>query len=89
MPALYIVPKGPVLGAVCVLHGSGCDKTYYGWRMADALATRGMAALLVDLDGHGESPRIQRFPQYAGGCDRGGGAAARAARALPGWWALA
>jgi pimeloyl-ACP methyl ester carboxylesterase len=62
MPALYIVPKGPVLGAVCVLHGSGCDKTYYAWRMADALATRGMAALLVDLDGHGDSPRIQRFP---------------------------
>ncbi len=62
MPALLITPHGTVHGAVCVLHGSGCDKTYYAWRMADTFVTRGMAVLLVDLDGHGESPRIQRFP---------------------------
>jgi pimeloyl-ACP methyl ester carboxylesterase len=63
MPALYIVPRGETIGAALVLHGSGCDKTYYAWRMADALIQRGIAALLVDLDGHGESPRIQRYPQ--------------------------
>jgi pimeloyl-ACP methyl ester carboxylesterase len=62
MPALLIIPHGEVQGAVCVLHGSGCDKTYYAWRIADALVQHGMAALLVDLDGHGENPRIQRFP---------------------------
>jgi pimeloyl-ACP methyl ester carboxylesterase len=63
MPALLITPHGQVHGAVCVLHGSGCDKTYYAWRIADAFATRGITTLLVDLDGHGESPRIQRHPQ--------------------------
>jgi pimeloyl-ACP methyl ester carboxylesterase len=66
MPALYITPRGAERtadAAVCVLHGSGCDKTYYAWRMADAIVARGMAALLVDLDGHGESPRLQCFPE--------------------------
>lgn len=62
MPALYIVPKQAAIGAVVVLHGSGCDKTYYAWRLADAFIAHGMATLLVDLDGHGESPRIQRYP---------------------------
>jgi pimeloyl-ACP methyl ester carboxylesterase len=62
MPALYLVPHGAVVGAVVILHGSGCDKTYYAWRLADTFVSRGIAALLVDLDGHGESPRIQRFP---------------------------
>ncbi len=62
MPALYIVPHGQIIGAVVVLHGSGCDKTYYAWRLAETFVSRGIATLLVDLDGHGESPRIQRFP---------------------------
>jgi pimeloyl-ACP methyl ester carboxylesterase len=66
LPALYIVPHGGARAAVCILHGSGCDKTYYAWRLADALVSRGMAALFVDLDGHGESPRLQRFPETLG-----------------------
>jgi pimeloyl-ACP methyl ester carboxylesterase len=61
-PALYLVPRGMPVGAVAVLHGSGCDKTYYAWRLADAFVSRGIATLLIDLDGHGESPRIQSFP---------------------------
>ncbi len=63
MPGLYIVPKNGARHAICVLHGSGCDKTYYAWRLADALIARGMAVLLVDLDGHGESRRLQRWPE--------------------------
>lgn len=62
VPALHIVPRGGARAAVCVAHGSGCDKTFYAWRLADALVGRGMAALLIDLDGHGESPRPQAFP---------------------------
>jgi pimeloyl-ACP methyl ester carboxylesterase len=71
MPALHITPHAPGAMAVCVLHGSGCDKTYYAWRMADAFVSRGIAVLLVDLDGHGESPRIQQFPDMLDNAVRG------------------
>lgn len=63
MPALYVVPRSGAQAAVAVLHGSGCDKTYFAWRLTNALLQQGMAVLLVDLDGHGENPRLQRYPQ--------------------------
>ena len=63
LPALYIVPHGSVRGAVAVLHGSGCHKTYYAWLHTDALLAAGCAVLLIDLDGHGENPRVQQYPQ--------------------------
>ena len=63
VPALHIAPAGGAAAAVCVLHGSGCHKTYFAWRLTAALVRRGLAVLLVDLDGHGDSPRPQRFPQ--------------------------
>jgi alpha-beta hydrolase superfamily lysophospholipase len=63
VPALHIVPAGGARVAVCVAHGSGCDKTFYAWRLVEALTGQGMAVLLVDLDGHGESPRPQAFPE--------------------------
>jgi pimeloyl-ACP methyl ester carboxylesterase len=62
VPALYVTPSDGAKGAVCVLHGSGCEKTYFAWRLTDALLARGLAVLLVDLDGHGESLRPQRHP---------------------------
>lgn len=63
LPALHIVPLGGAQKAVCVLHGSGCNKVYYAWRLVDTLLNAGCAVLLIDLDGHGENPRPQRFPQ--------------------------
>lgn len=63
VPALHIVPTGGSTAAVCVAHGSGCDKTFYAWRLVEELTGRGLAVLLVDLDGHGESPRPQSFPE--------------------------
>lgn len=63
VPALHIVPLGGARTAIIVTHGSGCDKTFYAWRLVDTLIKRGMAVLLIDLDGHGESPRPQSFPQ--------------------------
>ena len=63
VPALHIVPRGGTQAAVLVTHGSGCDKTFYAWRLVDALIARGLAVLLIDLDGHGESSRPQAFPQ--------------------------
>ncbi|MCS6939444.1 MAG: alpha/beta hydrolase [Roseiflexaceae bacterium] len=63
MPGLYVVPRSGAQAAVAVLHGSGCDKTYFAWRLTNALLRQSMAVLLVDLDGHGENPRVQRYPQ--------------------------
>jgi alpha-beta hydrolase superfamily lysophospholipase len=62
LPALHVVPRSGVAAAVCAIHGSGCDKTSYAWRLVDTLAERGLALLLVDIDGHGENPRAQSFP---------------------------
>ena len=63
VPALHITALAEHnRSAVCLAHGSGCDKSYYNWRLVDALVERGIAVLLIDLDGHGENPRVQRFP---------------------------
>jgi alpha-beta hydrolase superfamily lysophospholipase len=62
VPALHVVPAGGATTAVCVAHGSGCDKTFYAWRMVERLTAQGAALLLIDLDGHGESPRPQAYP---------------------------
>jgi len=63
LPAIEIAPAAGTTMAVCLLHGSGDHKTAYTWWMVDALLARGIATLLVDLDGHGDNPRMQRFPQ--------------------------
>ncbi|WP_245863074.1 alpha/beta hydrolase [Candidatus Viridilinea mediisalina] len=62
VPALHIVPTGGTQAAVCVVHGSGGDKCFYAWRLVEVLVQHGFAVLLIDLDGHGESPRAQAFP---------------------------
>jgi pimeloyl-ACP methyl ester carboxylesterase len=62
IPALHIVPHGGARRVVCYVHGSGCDKIFYTWDITNTLLARGMAVLLIDLDGHGESPRSQAFP---------------------------
>ncbi len=67
VPALYIAPHTHTDMAVCYVHGSGCDKVFYTWELADAFVERNMALLLIDLDGHGESPRPQAFPDLLHG----------------------
>jgi pimeloyl-ACP methyl ester carboxylesterase len=63
LPAIEIAPQAGTTMAVCLLHGSGDHKTAYTWWMVDALLAHGIATLLVDLDGHGDNPRMQRFPE--------------------------
>lgn len=63
LPAIEIAPAAGATAAVALLHGSGDQKTAYTWWIVDALLARGIATLLVDLDGHGANPRPQRFPQ--------------------------
>jgi pimeloyl-ACP methyl ester carboxylesterase len=62
VPALHIVPRRPTRAAVCVAHGSGCDKTFYAWELVEHLLRIDAAILLIDLDGHGESARHLSFP---------------------------
>ncbi|NJK82093.1 MAG: alpha/beta hydrolase [Chloroflexaceae bacterium] len=62
VPALYVVPAGGAVAAVSLAHGSGSDKVFYTWEIVDALIAEGIAVLLIDMDGHGESERPQRFP---------------------------
>jgi pimeloyl-ACP methyl ester carboxylesterase len=62
VPALHLVPRGGARAVVCYVHGSGSDKVFYTWNIAEALLERGLAVLLIDMDGHGESPRPQDFP---------------------------
>jgi pimeloyl-ACP methyl ester carboxylesterase len=62
VPALYMVPHGGARAAVCYVHGSGSDKIFFTWNIAEALLERGLAVLLIDMDGHGESLRAQDFP---------------------------
>jgi pimeloyl-ACP methyl ester carboxylesterase len=66
IPALLVAPAAPTKQVVLVVHGSGCDKTFYAWRLTDALIEARMAILLIDLDGHGESERPQAFPDILG-----------------------
>jgi pimeloyl-ACP methyl ester carboxylesterase len=62
VPGLHIVPAGGARAAVCYVHGSGSCKEGYTWGIAEALIARGLAVLLFDLDGHGESSQMQAFP---------------------------
>jgi alpha-beta hydrolase superfamily lysophospholipase len=63
LPALHLVPRPGAAAAICVMHGSGDHKAAYTWWLADALLAQGLAVLLVDLDGHGQNPRPQSFPE--------------------------
>ncbi|GAB4210153.1 MAG: alpha/beta fold hydrolase [Roseiflexaceae bacterium] len=62
LPALHIMPEGYARAAICVIHGSGCCKTSYAWRLVDLFTGCGVAVLLIDMDGHGENPRPQSHP---------------------------
>ncbi|HEU4321639.1 MAG TPA: alpha/beta fold hydrolase [Roseiflexaceae bacterium] len=62
LPALHVAPEGRARAAVCVIHGSGCSKTSYAWRLVDMFTGCGVAVLLIDMDGHGENPRPQSHP---------------------------
>lgn len=62
VPGLLLIPHTSTDAAVCVLHGAGDHKAAYTWWLADTLLAQGLAVLLIDLDGHGENPRTQRYP---------------------------
>ena len=62
IPGLLITPPAATGGAVCLVHGSGDNKTTFKWRLIEALLGRGLTVLTVDLAGHGENETPQRWP---------------------------
>lgn len=62
IPGLLITPPAPNGAAVCLVHGSGDNKTAFKWRSVGALLGRGLTMLTIDLAGHGENPTAQRWP---------------------------
>jgi pimeloyl-ACP methyl ester carboxylesterase len=62
IPGLLITPPDPTGAAVCLVHGSGDNKTAFKWRLIGALLSRGLTVLTIDLAGHGENQSPQRWP---------------------------
>jgi pimeloyl-ACP methyl ester carboxylesterase len=62
IPALLITPPDRTDAAICLIHGSGDNKTAYKWRLARELLNKGLTILAIDLAGHGESQTPQRWP---------------------------
>jgi pimeloyl-ACP methyl ester carboxylesterase len=62
IPGLLITPPVGRGGAVCLIHGSGDNKTAFKWRLIGALLSRGLTVLTIDLAGHGENRTPQRWP---------------------------
>jgi pimeloyl-ACP methyl ester carboxylesterase len=62
IPGLLIIPPVRTGGAVCLIHGSGDNKTAFKWRLIGALLSRGLTILTIDLAGHGENQVPQRWP---------------------------
>jgi pimeloyl-ACP methyl ester carboxylesterase len=62
IPGLHITPPIATGAAVCLVHGSGDNKTAFKWRLVGALLSQGLAVLTIDLAGHGENPTPQRWP---------------------------
>lgn len=62
LPALLVEPdRGSAIG-VLVVHGAGDHKLFYAWPRLYELAAAGFAACAIDVDGHGDNPRVLDFP---------------------------
>ncbi len=62
IPGLLITPPAPIGAAVCLIHGSGDNKTAFKWRLVRTLLDRRLTVLTIDLAGHGENQTPQRWP---------------------------
>jgi pimeloyl-ACP methyl ester carboxylesterase len=62
LPGLLVEPLHGSKVGVLVLHGAGANKSYYSWPLLFGLTDAGFAACAVDVDGHGDNPRVLDFP---------------------------
>jgi pimeloyl-ACP methyl ester carboxylesterase len=56
IPGLLLSPKSPAKGqpAVGLVPGAGAHKTFFTWRLGQALLAEGLLVLIVDPPGHGD-----------------------------------
>ena len=62
IPGLLIAPPAPMGAAICLVHGSGDNKTAFKWRLIRVLLGQGLCVLTIDLAGHGQNQISQRWP---------------------------
>ncbi|HEX6290989.1 MAG TPA: alpha/beta fold hydrolase [Herpetosiphonaceae bacterium] len=62
MPALLVEPAGGCSRAVLIVHGAGNHKMFYAWPLLHGLSDAGFAACAIDVDGHGDNPRVLDLP---------------------------
>lgn len=62
MPGVLVESERGNSVGVLVVHGAGDHKTFYAWPRLHALADAGFAACAIDVDGHGDNPRVLDFP---------------------------
>jgi alpha-beta hydrolase superfamily lysophospholipase len=62
MPALLVEPIGGSSTGVLVVHGAGNHKSFYAWPLLHGLADAGFAVCAIDVDGHGDNPRVLDLP---------------------------
>lgn len=62
LPAVLLEPLHGSSVGVLVLHGAGDHKTHYTWPLLHGIVAAGHAACAIDVDGHGDNPRVLDFP---------------------------
>lgn len=62
IPAVLVEPMHGADYALLVVHGAGDHKLLYAWPRMYTLSDHGFAVLAIDVDGHGQSPRVLDFP---------------------------
>lgn len=63
IPGLLMTPLTAYHAAVCIIPGAGDSKTYFKWRLVEALLAQGFLVLTIDPPGHGDdNQRPMSYP---------------------------
>lgn len=62
MPGLLVEPRDGATTGVLIVHGAGDHRMFYAWPRVQVLADAGFAVCAIDVDGHGDNPRVLAFP---------------------------
>lgn len=62
MPGILVEPSSSSTSALLIVHGAGDHKTFYAWPRLHEFAGAGFVVLAIDVDGHGENPRVLSVP---------------------------
>jgi pimeloyl-ACP methyl ester carboxylesterase len=63
IPGLLLFPPRRDGPAVCIVPGAGDSKTFFKWRLVQAMLAEGLTVLTIDLPGHGDyRHRLLTYP---------------------------